>query len=273
MQATALIATNTSSIQLEDLSAALLQPNRFIGLHFFNPVASLPLVEVISGRDTSADAMQAALSFVIQIGKLPLPCRSAPGFLVNRLLTPYMLEALYAHADGHSFEAIDAAAKAFGMPVGPVELADRVGLDVALHVAQILSQVLKVGTPDLLRSKVAEGHLGAKTGRGFYRYDQKGRAIKDRRAARPDATLADRLIMPLLNEAVACLTEGVVGDEDLLDAGVVFGTGFAPFTGGPIHYARERGIAAVVEKLAAFTEQFGTRFTPHEGWQKLHAGA
>jgi 3-hydroxyacyl-CoA dehydrogenase/enoyl-CoA hydratase/3-hydroxybutyryl-CoA epimerase len=269
----ALIATNTSSIQLEDLSTALQRPGRFVGLHFFNPVASLPLVEVIRGRDTAEDAMQTALSFVTQLGKLPLPCRSAPGFLVNRVLTPYMLEALYAHTDGHSLEAIDAAAKAFGMPTGPVELADRVGLDVALHVAEILSEVLVVAPPELLRSKVAKGELGTKVGRGFYAYDKNGKAIKDRKISAADEELADRLILPLLNEAVACLHEQIVADADLLDAGVLFGTGFAPFRGGPMRYARERGGVAIVGKLEKLAERFGTRFTPHAGWRSLQGSA
>jgi len=269
----ALIATNTSSIVLEQLSSALQSPGRLVGLHFFNPVASLPLVEVIHGRDTTSETVQKALSFVTKIGKLPLPCRSAPGFVVNRLLTPYMLEALYAHLDGNALETIDSAAKAFGMPVGPIELADRVGLDVALHVAEILSEVLAAKPPDLLREKVAKGELGAKTHRGFYAYDTAGKAIKNHSAPKGDAELADRLILPLLNEAVACLHEGVVADADLLDAGVVFGTGFAPFRGGPLHYARERGVATVVAKLESLAQRYGTRFTPHAGWRAFAAEA
>jgi 3-hydroxyacyl-CoA dehydrogenase/enoyl-CoA hydratase/3-hydroxybutyryl-CoA epimerase len=268
-----LIATNTSSIELETLADALKRPSRFVGLHFFNPVASLPLVEVIRGRETSEETMQTALSFVTSIGKLPLPCRSAPGFVVNRLLTPYMIEALHAHADGHSLESIDAAAKAFGMPMGPVELADRVGLDVALHVAQILSGVLKTQPPELLKAKVAKGELGAKTGRGFYTYDPKGKAIKERARAAYDNDLADRLLLPLINEAVACLQEKVVADADLLDAGMVFGAGFAPFTGGPLRYAQERGVAPLVAKLRSLESRFGTRFTPHAGWQTLEGRA
>ena len=269
LPAHALIATNTSSIQLETLAGALREPSKFVGLHFFNPVASLPLVEVIRGEQTSEATMLAAMSFVTRIGKLPLPCRSAPGFVVNRLLTPYMLEALHAHADGYSLESIDAAAKAFGMPMGPVELADRVGLDVALHVADILSEVLEAPVPELLRTKVAKGELGVKTGRGFYAYDANGKPIKDRSRAAFDGDLADRLLLPLINEAVACWHDGVVADTDLLDAGVIFGAGFAPFTGGPIRYARARGIDNVVDRLADFARRFGTRFTPHVGWQKL----
>ncbi len=269
LQRAAVIATNTSSIRLETLASALRQPDRFVGLHFFNPVASLPLVEVIRGEQTSEQTMLAAMSFVTRIGKLPLPCRSAPGFVVNRLLTPYMLEALHAHADGHSLESIDAAAKAFGMPMGPVELADRVGLDVALHVAEILSGVLKAPPPELLRAKVAKGELGVKTGRGFYAYDARGKPVKDRARGAFDADLSDRLLLPLINEAVACLHEGVVADADLLDAGVIFGAGFAPFTGGPLRYARARGVENVVERLEQLAQRFGTRFTPHDGWQNL----
>jgi 3-hydroxyacyl-CoA dehydrogenase/enoyl-CoA hydratase/3-hydroxybutyryl-CoA epimerase len=273
LQEQAVIATNTSSIQLEKLAESLARPGRFVGLHFFNPVASLPIVEVIRGEQTDEQTMLAAMSFVTRIGKLPLPCRSAPGFLVNRLLTPYMLEALHAHADGHTLESIDAAAKRFGMPMGPVELADRVGLDVALHVAEILSSVLASAPPELLREKVAKGELGVKTGRGFYAYDAHGKPVKDRSRVVTDADLPDRLLLPLLNEAVACLHEGVVGDADLLDAGVIFGAGFAPFTGGPVHYARQRGIAEIVTRLRQFAERFGTRFTPHVGWEKLRATA
>jgi 3-hydroxyacyl-CoA dehydrogenase/enoyl-CoA hydratase/3-hydroxybutyryl-CoA epimerase len=269
LRESALIATNTSSIEIEALASALEHPQRFVGLHFFNPVASLPLVEVIQGPQTSPEALAAALSFVTSIGKLPLPCRSAPGFLVNRLLTPYMLEALHAHQDGHSFESIDAAAKAFGMPMGPVELADRVGLDVALHVAEILSAVLRTAPPDALRAKVANGELGVKSGRGFYSYDSAGKPLKQRSHAAPDMELADRLLLPLLNEAVAVLDEGVVADADLVDAGMVFGAGFAPFRGGPLHYARQRGVAELTGKLARFAERFGTRFTPHDGWRTL----
>jgi 3-hydroxyacyl-CoA dehydrogenase / enoyl-CoA hydratase / 3-hydroxybutyryl-CoA epimerase len=267
----AIVATNTSSIRLEELVDAFRQPGRFVGLHFFNPVASLPLVEVIKGEQTDDTTVQKALSFVTQIGKLPLPCRSAPGFLVNRLLTPYMLEALYAHEDGVALETIDAAARGFGMPMGPIELADRVGLDVALHVAKILGDTLAAKPSALLEGKVAARELGRKTGRGFYAYDRHGRPKKQRKFARGDDRLVDRLILPLVNEAVACYAERIVSDLDLVDAGVVFGTGFAPFTGGPIQYARQRGFKAVVEALQGLEQQYGTRFTPQEGWRELLA--
>ena len=268
LPAAALVATNTSSIKLEELSDAFARPERFVGLHFFNPVASLPLVEVIRAATTSAATLEKAMSFVTQIGKLPLPCRSAPGFVVNRILTPYMLEALRAHQDGHSFETIDAAATAFGMPTGPIELADRVGLDVALHVAKILSGVLRADAPQILADKVAAGDLGAKTGRGFYAYVD-GHAVKKKEFAAPDQELIDRLLLPLVNESVACLDEDVVDDADLLDAAAVFGAGFAPFRGGPMNYARQRGYGDVADKLAVLANKFGTRFTPHDGWARL----
>ncbi len=266
LDAGTIIATNTSSIRLEDMAHALQRPGRFVGLHFFNPVARLPLVEVISGEATDPETLEKATSFVIQIGKLPLPCRSAPGFLVNRVLTPYMLEALMAHEDGHMLETIDAAARAFGMPMGPVELADRVGLDVALHVSRILGGVLGREAPTLLQRHVDAGRLGTKSGRGFYEYAQ-GRPRKQSGFPEPDAELVDRLMLPLVNEAVACHAEGVVDDPELVDAGVVFATGFAPFTGGPINYARQRGIDDVVGRLETLAARFGPRFKPHSGWR------
>ena len=268
MRDSGILATNTSSIRLEQLAEGLERPGRFLGLHFFNPVSRLPLVEVIRGDSTDEDALNEAIAFVARIGKLPLPCRSAPGFVVNRVLAPYMLEALLAHEDGHALETIDKAAEMFGMPTGPVELADRVGLDVALHVTTILSETLGAPVPELLRSKVEAGELGAKSGRGFYRFEN-DRPQKSTDFAEPDELLQDRLILALVNEAMACYEDGVVDELDLLDAGVVFGTGFAPFTGGPIQYARQRGIQTIVERLESLAEAFGPRFAPRPGWQKL----
>jgi len=268
LQDKVILGTNTSSIGLEQLAEGLEHPDRFLGLHFFNPVARLPLVEVIRGDSTDDDSLKEAIEFVTRIGKLPLPCRSRPGFVVNRVLAPYMLEALLAHQEGHALETIDKAAECFGMPTGPVELADRVGLDVALDVTEILRETLGVPVPALLKSKVQAGELGAKTGRGFYQFEN-DRPRKATKFTEPDALLKDRLILALLNEAMACYENGVVEDLDLLDAGVVFGTGFAPFTGGPIQYARERGIQVVIERLESLAEVFGPRFSPQPGWQKL----
>jgi 3-hydroxyacyl-CoA dehydrogenase/enoyl-CoA hydratase/3-hydroxybutyryl-CoA epimerase len=268
LRSDAILATNTSSLRLEDLASVLATPTRLVGLHFFNPVAQLPLVEVIRGTATADDTFGRALSFVIQIGKLPLPCRSAPGFLVNRVLMPYMLEALRAYEDGEALERIDAAATAFGMPVGPIELADQVGLDTARHVARILSAAFGGHVPKALDAKVEAGKLGVKSGEGFYKYVS-GKPQKTRAYPHPDRDLEDRLVLPLVNEACACLAEGIVADADLLDAGMVFGTGFAPFTGGPIEYARQRGIDNVVSRLTELQQRFGARFAPHPSWSEV----
>lgn len=265
------IATNTSSIPLEEIMTALRDPGRLIGLHFFNPVAKLPLVEVVRTDATGAAALAAGLAFTRQIGKLPLPCRSHPGFLVNRILAPYLAEAMTLAQEGVALPDIDAAATGFGMPMGPVELADSVGLDVALHVARILSPLLGRPVAPEIEQLVAAGHLGQKTGRGFYAY-RDGRPVKPRGARRaPDPAVRERLVMALLNEAARCLDEGIVADADLVDAGVIFGTGFAPFRGGPLHYARERGVADVTDSLAGLAARHGPRFAPSPGWEKLRS--
>ena len=264
----AVLATNTSSLELEALASTLNDPARLVGLHFFNPVARMPLVEVVHAERTAPAAVAAALAFARRLDKLPVPCRSAPGFLVNRILFPYLTEAMLAAAEGVPLEVIDAVATGFGMPVGPIELADVVGLDVALHVGRVLSAAFGTPQPSVLEPKVAAGELGRKTGRGLYTW-RDGKPVKERRATEPPADLEDRLILPMLNEAAACLRAGIVADEDLLDAGVVFGTGFAPFRGGPMHYARRRGIAAIVARLRELEARHGARFRPDPQWLTL----
>jgi 3-hydroxyacyl-CoA dehydrogenase/enoyl-CoA hydratase/3-hydroxybutyryl-CoA epimerase len=265
----AVLATNTSSLTLESLAARLANPARLVGLHFFNPVARMPLIEVIHGKTTDAAAVAAALSFARRLDKLPLPCASAPGFVVNRVLFPYLTEAMLAAGEGLPLRLIDDAALAFGMPQGPVELADTVGLDVAFHVGEVLSKAFGTPRPAVLEPLLAAKKLGRKSGQGFYRW-QDGKPQKpDSGGAVAPPDLEDRLILPLLNEAVACLREGVVADEDLLDAGVIFGTGFAPFRGGPLHYARTRGIGAVVARLEDLAARHGPRFRPDVGWKQL----
>ena len=185
----AILGTNTSSLKIEDIAAELDNPQRLIGIHFFNPVAKMPLVEVIHSSATDPDVVERAIAFVTGIGKLPLPCRSAPGFLVNRVLTPYLFEALRAHLDGHSIAEIDAAAVAFGMPVGPIELTDQVGLDVALHVAGIMRETLGTEPPSMLAEMVEAGRLGAKSGEGFYRYEN-GKAVRERWSGPSNADLS-----------------------------------------------------------------------------------
>jgi 3-hydroxyacyl-CoA dehydrogenase / enoyl-CoA hydratase / 3-hydroxybutyryl-CoA epimerase len=271
MKADAVLATNTSSIRLEDLQDALDRPARLIGLHFFNPVAMMPLVEVIHTPDTPRAEIDRGIAFARKIDKLPLPCLSSPGFVVNRVLMPYMMEALLAGEDGVPLPLIDAAAKRFGMPMGPVELADTVGLDVALHVAKILGAAYGIPVPDRLVEMVDKKRLGRKTGRGFYDWKD-GKPVKpSAKDAKAPQDLADRLILPMVNEAVAVWRDGVVQDIDLLDAGIIFGTGFAPFRGGPIQFARARGIADVVDALKRLKDRYGERFAPDPGWTDIPA--
>jgi 3-hydroxyacyl-CoA dehydrogenase/enoyl-CoA hydratase/3-hydroxybutyryl-CoA epimerase len=266
----AVLATNTSSLMLEPLAEKLAQPGRLVGLHFFNPVAQMPLVEVIESGVTDPSARAAALAFTRAIDKLPLPCRSAPGFLVNRVLMPYMAEAMIAAQEGVPLAKIDEAATRFGMPMGPIELADIVGLDVCLHVGRILSAAFGGPAPDAVAPLVEAGKLGKKTGHGLYEW-RDGKPVKppaDPAAIVPD-DLQDRLMLAMVNEAMAVLREGIVADADLIDAGVIFGSGFAPFRGGPLCYARERGVPEVVASLEALAARHGARFRPDPGWQSF----
>lgn len=234
MKDDAILATNTSSIPLEQLASCLKKPGRLVGVHFFNPVALMPLVEIVRGDTTDEEIMSKAQSFGRQIGKLPLPVKSTPGFLVNRILMPYLLEAVEMIDEGIPAEKIDQAALNFGMPMGPIELADTVGLDVCRSVAKILSETMNVKLPDNMDNMVNNKKLGKKSGEGFYKW-VKGKPVKDKNISYSNiGELEDRMIFRLLNESAACLREKVVNDEELVDAGVIFGTGFAPFSWWPI---------------------------------------
>jgi 3-hydroxyacyl-CoA dehydrogenase/enoyl-CoA hydratase/3-hydroxybutyryl-CoA epimerase len=234
----AILASNTSSLKLADIGAQFRNPSRLVGIHFFNPVPQLQLVEVVSGADTDAEVAKKAAAFVRQIDKLPLPVKDSPGFLVNRVLGPYINQALRMVDDGLAPETLDAAAIAFGMPMGPIELADTVGLDICLAVGKELAGE-NAEVPKKLAELVAAGNLGRKTGRGFYAWKD-GKARKgSRRSAPPD--LGATLMAPYLREARAAVAEGIVADADLADAGLIFGTGFAPFRGGPLNYLKEQG--------------------------------
>jgi 3-hydroxyacyl-CoA dehydrogenase/enoyl-CoA hydratase/3-hydroxybutyryl-CoA epimerase len=232
----AVLASNTSSLRITDIAAVLKTPGRLVGIHFFNPVAVLPLVEVVKGRATFDETYRRAASFVRKLDKLPLPVKDEPGFLVNAVLAPYMYEALRCMCEGLAPETIDAALVAFGMPMGPVELMDSVGLDIAVAAGTALAGADAV-LPKILADRVAAGQLGKKSGQGFYRW-QDGRAQKAAPAAAAPAGLVGRIMAPLLAATEACVAKGVVEDGDLADAGVIFGTGFAPFTGGPLNYSR-----------------------------------
>ncbi|MBE0314533.1 3-hydroxyacyl-CoA dehydrogenase [Xanthomonas citri pv. punicae] len=262
----ALLTTNTSSIPLTDLRGHIQRPAQFAGLHYFNPVAMMPLVEIVQhdGLDPANVARLAA--FCKTLDKFPVPVAGTPGFLVNRVLFPYLLEAATAYAEGIPGPVLDKTAVKFGMPMGPIELIDTVGLDVAAGVGAELAPFLRLPIPAALAT-VEAGKRGKKDGQGLYKWEN-GRAVKPEVASgyAAPADLEDRLILPLLNEAVACLHDGVVADADMLDAGVIFGTGFAPFRGGPIQYIRSVGADALLERLQALQARYGERFAPRPGW-------
>lgn len=272
MKPGAILATNTSSIPLQDLRATLEKPERLLGLHFFNPVSRLQLVEVVSHDGTDAELLKQALAFVGAIDRLPLPVKSSPGFLVNRALTPYMLEAMLLLDEKVDKSVIDAAAKKFGMPMGPIELSDQVGLDICLDVGDMLRSKfgdLLPPTPAWLRDKVAKGELGRKTGKGFYLWKdgKRDKASAPVSTSEPTQEMIDRLVLPMSNVCVASLREGIVDNADVVDGAMIFGTGYAPFRGGPLNYARTRGVENVVSTLEALAQKFGDRFAPDAGWE------
>jgi 3-hydroxyacyl-CoA dehydrogenase/enoyl-CoA hydratase/3-hydroxybutyryl-CoA epimerase len=224
------------------------------------------LVEIVSGKQTNTQAVLHSSAFTKQISKLPLPVKSSPGFLVNRVLMPYLLEAVAAYEEGITGPIIDQAARNFGMPMGPIELADTVGLDICLHVAEILSAELGGEVPSVLRTLVDKGHLGKKNGEGFYRYSKGKSCVQQVKGNVIPVDLTDRLILRLVNEAMQCLHEGIIDDPDLIDAGIVFGTGFAPFHGGPMQYAATLGTPEIRNLLKKYETQYGARFKASEGW-------
>ncbi len=267
LQADGILASNTSSIPLDELRKNLQAPQRFLGLHFFNPVAQMPLVEVVRHDRLDPAIEKRALAFCKAIGKLPVAVKGTPGFLVNRILMPYLLEAMRLYSEGVPGPVLDREAKKFGMPMGPIELADTVGLDVCASVGKELAPFLGLEVPPGLDEKLEAGKRGKKDGQGLYVWQdgkpQKPEVDKDY-VAPPD--LIERMILPMINEAIACLDDGVVDDADLLDAGVIFGTGFAPFRGGPIRYARSEGVDKLKAKLEQLAQRYGDRFKPKNGW-------
>lgn len=237
----AVLASNTSSLRIADIATALADPSRLVGIHFFNPVAVLPLVEVVKSAVSADEPYRRAAAFVRKLDKLPLPVKDEPGFLVNAVLGPYMYEALRCVDEGVAPETIDAALVAYGMPMGPVELMDTVGLDIAVAAGKTLAGADAV-LPRALADRVAAGQLGKKSGQGFYAWVD-GKA-KKAAAGAPPAGLAERIAAPLLAAAGRCVEKGVVEDADLADAGVIFGTGFPPFTGGPLNLSRAAAVPA-----------------------------
>ena len=270
----AILATNTSALSITELAAATKHPRRVVGLHFFNPVHKMQLVEVVVGRDTAPEIAQRALRFAQQIGKLPVLVKDSPGFLVNRILIPYMIEAGALFWNGASVKDIDAAMRDFGMPMGPLRLIDEVGADIAFDVAATLAGAFqnRLHVPDVLPAMVSAGLLGRKAGKGFYRYGKSGEAKPNKEAAalRPPRLpnppsreeLEKRMVLLMVNEAARCLEEGIVGTPGDVDFAMVMGTGFAPFRGGPLRYSDSEGTAKIVGELSRLAEVAGPHYAP-----------
>ncbi|MFW9817840.1 MAG: 3-hydroxyacyl-CoA dehydrogenase NAD-binding domain-containing protein, partial [Candidatus Thorarchaeota archaeon] len=271
------LATNTSAIGIEALSEPLQRPQQLVGLHFFNPVHRMPLVEVVVGRNTGEAARDTVVALSRKLGKTPVVVRSSPGFLVNRVLMPYLMEALHLFEQGVVIEELDRAVEEFGMPMGPFALLDEVGLDVALHVSEVLLAAFpdRGNPPDILKPMVDGGRLGKKNRRGFYLYSEDGKkadpavyslATRPSRAvvqAGPESWV-ERLIFVMINEASRCLEEDVVSSAEQLDLAMILGTGFPPFRGGLMRYADTRGAGRVANRLQALADTEGKRFTPSE---------
>lgn len=262
------LASNTSSIPIEEIAKGLKDKTRLVGIHFFNPVAKMPLVEIVAGSNTDKSITEKASTFTTIIGKLPLPVKSTPGFLVNRVLMPYLLEAVTMVDEGITPALIDRAATDFGMPMGPILLADTVGLDICLHVAEVLAESpsdQEIMIPKGLKEKVEKNHLGRKTGRGYYKYKNSQAIELLKKTKTPDSVIEDRLILSLINESAHSLHDKVAEDSDLIDAGMVFGTGFAPFRGGPLHYLNSYGVDLIKDKLKKLEKIYGYKFHPSKG--------
>ncbi len=276
-----ILATNTSSLRVEPLAEGLQRPERVAGLHFFNPVHKMPLVEVVRTPATKRHVLDSLAAWVVGLGKVPVFVKDSPGFVVNRVLAPYLHEAILLLAEGARTSALDAAMHRFGMPMGPLEVLDQVGIDVAAEIARSLQPVF-VGrlepNPALDRLKEA-GLLGQKRGVGFYRYrrgrsrenDQAMRLVREVVPARSQepasprdqmAAARARLVGLMVNEAARCLGEGVAESAEQIDLAMVLGSGWAPHRGGPLRYAEQRGYSAVVDELAALAGRHGPRFEP-----------
>lgn len=240
-----ILATNTSALPITELCTAegVTHPGRIVGVHFFNPVSRMKLVEVVVTEHTSPETVESVLRFVRKIGKLPVVVKDSPGFLVNRILMPYLIEAGVLVDQGYSPKVIDEAMLNFGMPMGPIRLLDEIGLDVAAHVADTMSDAFgdRFAVPGVLTNMVEAGNLGKKSGRGFYTYNGKAEPTLDPGPAGSDrmneAQIAERLAGLMVAEAKLCLEEGVAASADDVDFAMILGTGFAPFRGGPLTYA------------------------------------
>ncbi len=268
-----IIATNTSSLQVDDMAAALKNKERFVGMHFFNPVHKMPLVEVVRGKNSADKAVAAVFKLALRLGKTPIVVNDGPGFLVNRLLLPYMVEAVSLLEEGHGIREIDKVMLDFGMPMGPIELFDEVGIDVAYKVAKILQKTMsdRMAESDILEKMVQAKRLGKKNGPGFYRYEGKKKTDDPKIASFitvkkhteiSKEELTQRMIYPMVNEAARCLEDGVALRARDVDMGMIFGTGFAPFRGGLLKFADMEGLDKITNKLSDFEKKYGGRFKP-----------
>jgi len=276
----AVVVTNTSSLLVNDMAVAFKKPERFVGMHFFNPVHMMPLVEVIRGKDSTDEAVATTFKLAKALGKTPVVVSDGPGFLVNRLLVPYMVEAVSLLEEGHGIQKIDKAMLNFGMPMGPIELFDEVGIDVAFKVAKILSQSMgdRMAESDIFENMVNDGKLGKKSKVGFYKYEGKKKiydssvetyiSVKNKTTL-SDEELVQRMVYPMINEAARCLDEKIVTRPQDVDLGMIFGTGFAPFRGGLLNYADSEGIEKVNTTLEKFAQEYGTRFQQSDALQKM----
>lgn len=280
----AILATNTSALSVSELAAATRHPERVVGIHFFNPVHRMQLVEVVIARQTSPDVASRAVKFVQQIGKLPVVVKDSPGFLVNRILMPYLIEAGHLFENGAGTENIDQAMLEFGMPMGPLRLIDEVGIDVANHVAETIAQhfATRLRTPVLLGAMMQDGLLGRKSGKGFYLHDRRSRgsavntdAERFKKGALAAALTREelrmRMVLLMVNEAARCLEEGIVGEPADVDFGMVMGTGFAPFRGGPLRYADTVGVPHLVEEMYKLAAKGERQFAPCALLEKMAA--
>jgi 3-hydroxyacyl-CoA dehydrogenase/enoyl-CoA hydratase/3-hydroxybutyryl-CoA epimerase len=269
-----ILASNTSALSISELAAATAHPDRVIGIHFFNPVHKMQLVEVVVGRQTRPDVIRRSVKYVQQIGKLPVVVKDSPGFLVNRILMPYLIEAGHLFEHGARVEDIDESMLDFGMPMGPLRLIDEVGLDVCNHVATDLASKFadRMHAPNVLGRMIKDGHLGKKSGRGFYEHPPKGEAevstdvdeyYHDSSCAGLNReVLRNRMVFLMVNEAARCLEEGIVASPEDVDFGMIMGTGWAPFLGGPLRFADSAGISQLVGEMKELAGHGEVRFTP-----------
>ena len=274
MRPDALLATNTSSLSVAALADGLRHPERFVGVHFFNPVDRMPLVEVVRGPRTGDAALVTAVALARRLGKTPVVVRDSPGFVVNRVLMPYLREAMHLLEDGYPVADVDTAMRRFGMPMGPFEVLDEVGLDVAQKVAGVLAAAFpgRMQPAPVLDKLVAAGRLGRKSGVGFYRHAGRRRRpepglrslaglSRERRAPTPEP-LAERMVLAMVNEAARCVEEGIVDGPDAVDLAMILGAGFPPFRGGVLRHADHVGLAQIVSRLGALRAEKGPRFEP-----------